>query len=167
MEETKETQESLQRKREQALQRLRKERTEEALWDCVTAYQDFEFHTYSGLPYSYHMKYGRSGTYTKELWINRREKSKKSCLELRPECISESAWNYSRRAKDRLSSARKRWAISVESRIFTASFTSLPCWKCRKKQKKKLLCRQQDKNRRKNKFFAHAGLDNHALGDII
>lgn len=76
MEETKETQESLQRKREQALQRLRKERTEEALWDCVTAYQDFEFHTYSGLPYSYHMKYGRSGTYTKELWINRREKSK-------------------------------------------------------------------------------------------
>ena len=38
--------------------------------------QDFEFHTYSGLPYSYHMKYGRSGTYTKELWINRREKSK-------------------------------------------------------------------------------------------
>lgn len=30
MEETKETQESLQRKREQALQRLRKERTEEA-----------------------------------------------------------------------------------------------------------------------------------------
>ena len=75
MEETKETQESLQRKREQALQRLRKERTEEALWDCVTAYQDFEFHTYSGLPYSYHMKYGRSGTYTKELWINRREKS--------------------------------------------------------------------------------------------
>ena len=76
MEEMKETQESLQRKREQALQRLRKERTEEALWDCVTAYQDFEFHTYSGLPYSYHMKYGRSGTYTKELWINRREKSK-------------------------------------------------------------------------------------------
>ena len=91
MEEMKETQESLQRKREQALQRLRRERTEEALWDCVTAYQDFEFHTYSGLPYSYHMKYGRSGTYTKELWINRREKSKKSCLELRPECISESA----------------------------------------------------------------------------
>ena len=36
-----------------------------------------------------------------------------------------------------------------------------------KKQKKKLLCRQQDKNCRKNKFSAHAGLDNHALGDII
>lgn len=53
-----------------------KKRTEEALWDCVVAFQEFEFHTYSGLPYSYHMKYGRSGTYTKELWIDRREKSK-------------------------------------------------------------------------------------------
>ena len=167
MEETKETQESLQRKREQALQRLRKERTEEALWDCVTAYQDFEFHTYSGLPYSYHMKYGRSGTYTKELWINRREKSK-SLSGARPECISESAGSYSRRDERPVSRApESAGRYTVESRIFTASFTSLPCWKCRKKQKKKLLCRQQDKNRRKNKFFAHAGLDNHALGDII
>ena len=82
MEETKETQESLQRKREQALQRLRKERTEEALWDCVTAYQDFEFHTYSGLPYSY--------LYKRALDQPQRKKQK-SCLELRPECISESA----------------------------------------------------------------------------
>ena len=76
MEENKESQENLQEKREQALWRLHEERTEEALWDCVVAFQEFEFHTYSGLPYSYHMKYGRSGTYTKELWINRREKSK-------------------------------------------------------------------------------------------
>ncbi len=43
---------------------------------ALLAFQEFEFHTYSGLPYSYHMKYGRSGTYTKELWIDRREKSK-------------------------------------------------------------------------------------------
>lgn len=76
MEESKEAQENLQEKREQALWRLHEERTEEALWDCVVAFQEFEFHTYSGLPYSYHMKYGRSGTYTKELWIDRREKSK-------------------------------------------------------------------------------------------
>ena len=62
--------------RVQALQRLHRERTEEALWECLLTFQDFEFHTYSGLPYSYHMKYGRSGTYTKELWIDRREKSK-------------------------------------------------------------------------------------------
>ena len=71
MEENKEAQENLQEKREQALWRLHEERTEEALWDCVVAFQEFEFHTYS-----YHMKYGRSGTYTKELWIDRREKSK-------------------------------------------------------------------------------------------
>ena len=76
MEENKESQENLQEKREQALWRLHEERTEEALWDCVVAFQEFEFHTYSGLPYSYHMKYGRSGTYTKELWIDRRENSK-------------------------------------------------------------------------------------------
>ena len=76
MEENKESQENLQEKREQALWRLHEERTEEALWDCVVAFQEFEFHTYSGLPYSYHMKYGRSGTYTKELWIDRRDKSK-------------------------------------------------------------------------------------------
>ncbi len=76
MEENKETQENLQEEREKALQRLHAERTEEALWDCVVAFQDYEFHTYSGLPYSYHMKYGRNGTYTKELWIDRREKSK-------------------------------------------------------------------------------------------
>ena len=75
MEENKEAQENLQEKREQALWRLHEERTEEALWDCVVAFQEFEFHTYSGLPYSYHMKYGRSGTYTKELWIDRRDKS--------------------------------------------------------------------------------------------
>ena len=138
MEENKEAQENLQEKREQALWRLHEERTEEALWDCVVAFQEFEFHTYSGLPYSYHMKYGRSGTYTKELWINRREKSKSL------------VWSSVRSAYQKV-----------------ASFTSLPCWKCRKKQKKKLLCRQQDKNCRKNKFSAHAGLDNHALGDII
>ena len=56
MEENKEAQENLQEKREQALWRLHEERTEEALWDCVVAFQEFEFHTYSGLPYSYHMK---------------------------------------------------------------------------------------------------------------
>ena len=138
MEETKETQESLQRKREQALQRLRKERTEEALWDCVTAYQDFEFHTYSGLPYSYHMKYGRSGTYTKELWINRREKSKSLVWSSVRSAYQKVLELAAGEQKDRLSSARKRWAISVESRIFTASFTSLPCWKMPEKAKEKI-----------------------------
>lgn len=30
----------------------------------------------SGLPYSYHLKIGRRGVYTKELFVDRREKSK-------------------------------------------------------------------------------------------
>ena len=32
--------------------------------------------TYSGLPFSYEIRKGRSGEYTKELWIDRRESSK-------------------------------------------------------------------------------------------
>ena len=32
--------------------------------------------TYSGLPFSYEVRKGRNGEYTKELWIDRREKSK-------------------------------------------------------------------------------------------
>ena len=34
------------------------------------------FKTYSGLPFSYEVRKGRNGEYTKELWIDRREKSK-------------------------------------------------------------------------------------------
>ena len=112
--------------RVQALQRLHRERTEEALWECLLTFQDFEFHTYSGLPYSYHMKYGRSGTYTKELWIDRREKSKSLVW----------CWNCSRKAKGRSLPARKHWEISAELRTFMGFFTSLHCLKCRRKQKK-------------------------------
>ena len=35
-----------------------------------------KFKTYSGLPFTYEIKKGRNGEYTKELWIDRREKSK-------------------------------------------------------------------------------------------
>lgn len=34
------------------------------------------FKTYSGLPFYYEIRKGRSGGYTKELWIDRRENSK-------------------------------------------------------------------------------------------
>ena len=34
------------------------------------------FKTYSGLPFTYEVRKGRNGEYTKELWIDRREKSK-------------------------------------------------------------------------------------------
>ena len=35
-----------------------------------------KFKTYSGLPFTYEVRKGRNGEYTKELWIDRREKSK-------------------------------------------------------------------------------------------
>ena len=35
-----------------------------------------KFKTYSGLPFSYEVRKSRNGEYTKELWIDRRKKSK-------------------------------------------------------------------------------------------
>ena len=42
----------------------------------VVAYAGVKFKTYSGLLFSYEVRKGRNGEYTKELWIDRREKSK-------------------------------------------------------------------------------------------
>ena len=39
-------------------------------------YRQLGFKTYSGLPFSYEVRKGRNGEYTKELWIDRRENSK-------------------------------------------------------------------------------------------
>ena len=50
--------------------------TEGHLWDCIVAFQNYTFHTVSGLPFSYTLKKGRNGEYTKELFIDRRENSK-------------------------------------------------------------------------------------------
>ena len=46
------------------------------LWDCIDAFKNYPFHTVSGLPFSYTLKKGRNGEYTKELFIDRRENSK-------------------------------------------------------------------------------------------
>ena len=59
-----------------AVKKLRTEPTEEHLWEVVLLYQKVKFKTYSGLPFSYEVRKGRNGQYTKELWIDRREKSK-------------------------------------------------------------------------------------------
>ena len=50
--------------------------TEGHLWECIAAFQNYPFHTVSGLPFSYTLKKGRNGEYTKELFIDRRENSK-------------------------------------------------------------------------------------------
>lgn len=58
------------------MKRWRTDPTEENFWGVVLVYAGVKFKTYSGLPFSYEIKKGRSGEYTKELWIDRREKSK-------------------------------------------------------------------------------------------
>lgn len=64
------------RKRNEILEKLRIEQSEEALWAAVIEFQRYKFRTYSGLVFSYSLKRGRGDTYTKELFIDRRENSK-------------------------------------------------------------------------------------------
>ena len=63
-------------RRYRAMKRWRDDPTEENFWCVVLAYAGIKFKTYSGLPFTYEVRKGRNGEYTKELWINRREKSK-------------------------------------------------------------------------------------------
>lgn len=58
------------------MKRWRANPTEENFWGVVLAYAGVRFKTYSGLPFTYEVRKGRNGEYTKELWIDRREKSK-------------------------------------------------------------------------------------------
>ena len=63
-------------RRYRAVRKLRTEPTEEHLWEVVLLYAGVRFKTYSGLPFTYEIRKGRNGQYTKELWIDRRENSK-------------------------------------------------------------------------------------------
>ena len=63
-------------RRYRTMKRWRADPTEENFWGVVLTYAGVKFKTYSGLPFSYEIKKGRNGEYTKELWIDRREKSK-------------------------------------------------------------------------------------------
>ena len=63
-------------RRYRVMKRWRVDPTEENFWGVVLAYAGIKFKTYSGLPFSYEIKKGKNGEYTKELWIDRREKSK-------------------------------------------------------------------------------------------
>lgn len=64
------------RERKEAVERLQKEVNTDLLWNAIIAFQNYPFHTYSGLPFSYTIKVGRNGELNKELLINRRDKSK-------------------------------------------------------------------------------------------
>ena len=63
-------------RRYRAMKRWRADPTEENFWGVVLTYAGVKFKTYSGLPFSYEIKKGMNGEYTKELWIDRRENSK-------------------------------------------------------------------------------------------
>ena len=66
----------LNQEQKNALALLERERTEENLWNCVMLFQNETFTTMSGLFFTYELKRGRDGKYTRELWVNRRENSK-------------------------------------------------------------------------------------------
>ena len=63
-------------RRYRAVRKLRSEPTEKRLWEVLLLYSGVCFKTYSGLTFTYEIRKGRNGQYTKELWIDRREKSK-------------------------------------------------------------------------------------------
>lgn len=49
---------------------------EESLWQALLLFQGYPFYTMTGLQFSYEIRKGRNGQYTKELWIDRRGESK-------------------------------------------------------------------------------------------
>ena len=59
----------LYRKRKVAVEQIMDADT---LWNALLLFQGYKFHTISGLQFSYEIRKGRSGEYTKELWIDRR-----------------------------------------------------------------------------------------------
>ena len=62
--------------RKKATERLRTERTDDALWDCVVAFEGYPFYTATGLPFRYSVGVGRNGEVTKEIRIDRCQGSK-------------------------------------------------------------------------------------------
>lgn len=71
------------RERKKVVEQLHKEiigkdnaNIEETLWKTVVSYQNYLFHTSSGLPFSYTVKRKKNGDYSGELIISRKEDSK-------------------------------------------------------------------------------------------
>ena len=91
---------------QQAIKDLQKYHDPEHLWECILAFQGYEFQTVSGLPFTYQLKKGRNGELTKELWIDRRKNSKSLDVEFCDESVLKrqtgkpmvprpKAWGYS------------------------------------------------------------------------
>lgn len=60
----------------EAIAMLKKSPSEETLWKCVVMFRDCRLKTMSGLLFSYKLKTGHDGEFTKEIWIDRRKNSK-------------------------------------------------------------------------------------------
>lgn len=58
------------RQRQRLINLLQDEVSEDALWDCIVAFQNYTFYTVSGLSYKYEIKRGMDGTYNRELVID-------------------------------------------------------------------------------------------------
>ena len=69
-----------QRQGYQAVEKLRETLDEKYLWEVILLYAGESFKTYTGLPFTYEVRKGRNGDYTRELWIDRRENSKSLAL---------------------------------------------------------------------------------------
>lgn len=67
---------ALYRKRKEIVGELATTESEEKLWDAITAFQKYPFHTSTGLAFSYSVKIGRDGLYNRELIVDRRAESK-------------------------------------------------------------------------------------------
>ena len=66
----------LEQQRKYVVEKLQEQPDPEHLWECILAFQGYEFRTISGLPFTYQLKKGKNGNLTKELWIDRRKNSK-------------------------------------------------------------------------------------------
>ena len=64
------------RKRRKACKELQEELSEKKLWECLKLYQGFKFYTVSELPFTYMIKIGKNGGYTREFIVDRRSESK-------------------------------------------------------------------------------------------
>lgn len=64
------------RSRQRAVAELADDMSEDRLWKAIVAFQDYPFHTATGLPFVYELKKGRSGKYNRELIVSRRTESK-------------------------------------------------------------------------------------------
>ena len=67
---------ALYRRRRLLCQEMQESPSEDKLWELIAVFQNYPFLTASGLPFSYSIKTGKSGDYTKELLIDRRKESK-------------------------------------------------------------------------------------------